>query len=260
LAANTVSAQTPDTGSRAPAQTDDSKPSGLLLDIKDYYTAPLHWDGKDWAYFGGALAVIAASHHYDTQVRTHFIKESKTPLTSKDSKEVQDALPALAAFGGTWVYANLVNEDAGRKEAWEMLEAAGLSSVTSFGLKFAAGRERPNQTSDSSQWGAGGSSFPSVHVAAATAIGTVLAESGGDDYRWLRRFLGYGLAGLTGYERLKHNAHWLSDTIAGAALGGATAHFVLQRSNHPSEDYESSSLTVVPIEGGAMLSYNRTLR
>ena len=60
-------------------------------------------------------------------------------------------------------------------------------------------------------------------------MGTVLAESGNDDYRWIRRLLGYGLGAATSYERLKHNAHWLSDTVAGAALGIATARFSMDR-------------------------------
>jgi len=49
------------------------QPSQLASDIK-----PLHGtialDRGDWAWFGGALVAIGAAHHYDTQVRTHFIK------------------------------------------------------------------------------------------------------------------------------------------------------------------------------------------
>jgi PAP2 superfamily len=240
-------------------QTGDKKHGGLLLDIKDYYTAPLHWDAKDWAYFGGAAAAIAAAHHYDTQVRTHFTKGSTTPLDNTNTKDLQDALPAVAAVGATWLYANMIDSNDGRTESWEMLEAAGLSSVTSYGLKYVAARQRPDQTTDPNKWRSGGSSFPSVHAAAAAAIGTILAESGNDEYRWARRFLGYGLMGFTGYERLKHNAHWLSDTIAGAALGASTAHFVMTRNHHSTTDSVSSSLMVVPVQGGAMLTYNRTL-
>jgi len=55
------------------------------------------------------------------------------------------------------------------------------------------------------------------------------AESGNDDYRWVRRILGYAVAGGTAYIRMKDNVHWLSDTVAGAALGVATARFVLNR-------------------------------
>jgi hypothetical protein len=84
----------------------------------------------------------------------------------------------------------------------------------------------------------------------------VLAESGNDKYRWLRRFLGYGMAGYTGYARLKHNAHWLSDTVAGAGIGMSTAHFVMDRHNGYAR---VGQLMWIPLNGGAMVSYSVVL-
>ena len=234
-------------------------PHPLLHDIEAYYTSPLHWDAKDWAYFGGGLALLAAARHYDTQVRTHFVAEGAKPLGGS-SDDLKDALPMIGAVAGTWAYANILGSSDGYREAWNMVEAGGLSVVDSYALKIVAGRERPNQTSDPNKWRKSGSSFPSIHAAAAFAIGTILAESGNDDDRWLRRFLGYGaVAGFTAFERLKHNAHWLSDDVAGAEIGGATAHFVLERAQERREarDY---SVSLVPIEGGAMLTYNLTIQ
>jgi hypothetical protein len=233
------------------------KHGGLLTDIGDYYTAPLHWDLKDWAYFGGAIGLVAAAHHYDSQVRTHFIKQGAEPIGGK-THDLEDAIPTLAAIGGTWLYSNMVDSGPGHHEAWNMLEAAGLSVTSSYMLKFATGRQRPNQTDDPNRWRKAGSSFPSFHASAAFAVGAVLAESGNDDHRIMRRFLGYGaVAGFTAFQRLKHNAHWLSDDVAGAALGGATAHFILERDaeSHAARD-RSSALSVAPLPGGAMLSYN----
>jgi membrane-associated phospholipid phosphatase len=132
-----------------------------------------------------------------------------------------------------------------------MLEAAGLSTATSYVLRYAAGRERPDVTSDPDQWRTGGNSFPSNHVTVAFAIGTVLAESGNDRYRWVRRFLGYGMAAYTGYARLDHNAHWLSDTVAGAALGIATGRFVTHRADERARPY---AFGVQPMQHGAMLT------
>jgi hypothetical protein len=230
---------------------------GLLLDIKDYYTAPLHWDLKDWGYFGGAVGLFAVARHYDSQVRTHFIKQGAKPIGGS-TKDLQDAIPGVAAVAGTWVYANFLDSAPGHREVWDMVEAAGFSVVTTYALKFAGGRERPDQTDNPNKWLKGGSSFPSLHASAAFAIGTVLAESGNDDYRWMRRFLGYGaVAGFTAFERLKHNAHWLSDDVAGAALGMATAHFVLERDPQRKAARErSSQLSFTPLPGGAMVSYN----
>jgi len=239
----------------APAPPEASG-TGLASDIKRYFTAPLHWDRGEWAWFGGALVAIGAAHHYDTQVRTHFVKTLGPSMTT-NSKDVQDALPAAAVFVATWGYANLIGDTNGRGEAWAMLEAAGLGSVTGYALKYAVGREGPDRTSNPNQWRkSGGNSFPSVHTTGAFAVGTVLAESGSDDYRWLRRLLGYGLGAATGYERLKHNAHWLSDTVGGAALGIASAHFAMNRRDRKDED---TGLSVVPVERGAMLTYHLSL-
>jgi len=224
-------------------------------DVKAYVTSPLHWDGRDWLYFGGSLAAIAAAHHYDDQVRTHFTTGNyASNLTNSSSSEGKDALPAVAVVGATWLYAGLINDSAGHREAASMVESAVLSCATGFVLRVAVGRERPNETDDANQWRAGSNSFPSLHATGAFAIGTVLAESGNDDYRWIRRVLGYGLGAATSYERLRHNAHWLSDTVAGAALGMSTAHFVMNRRGGPAS--YAGNLSVTPITGGAMLTFS----
>jgi membrane-associated phospholipid phosphatase len=229
--------------------------TGLLSDIKLYFTAPLRWDAQNWSWFGGALLAIGAARHYDSQVRTHFVK-NLAPGQTINSDDVQDAVPIAGVLLATWGYANLTDDASGRREAWTMLEAAGLSTVTAYALKYVIARQGPDQTSDPNEWfKSGGKSFPSEHSTAAFAVGTVLAESGNDEYRWLRRLLGYGLGIATSYERLKHNAHWLSDTVAGAALGAASANFAMKRTSRTDEE---SGLSVVPMQGGAMLTYRVT--
>jgi hypothetical protein len=223
-------------------------------DAKLYVTAPVRWDSEDWLYFGGTLVVIGASHGLDGKVRDHFAKGSKAILNGKDPNSTRDAIPAAALVAGTFAYAALIGDSAGRVETYTMLEAAAFSGVTTEALKFAAGRERPNETTLVNRWRAGGSSFPSLHASAAFAIGTVLAESGNDDYRWIRRVLGYGVATATVYMRLHDNVHWLSDTVAGAAIGISTAHFTMNRREQHAR--RGGEWSIAPTEhGGAMLSY-----
>jgi membrane-associated phospholipid phosphatase len=112
-------------------------------------------------------------------------------------------------------------------------------------------------TADRGEWGGDGEAFPSVHTTAAFAIGTVLAESGDDRHRWLRRVLGYGLAVGTAHARMDHDAHWLSDTVAGAGLGIATARFVMKRR----EQRESRArFELVPTGDGIAVGYTVDLR
>jgi hypothetical protein len=241
----------------APEAEPAGQPSALATDIKLYFTAPLRWSLGDWALFGGALVAIGASHHYDTEVRTHFVKDLQPGQTIKPN-DVQDFIPTVAVVGLTWGFSAWKHDPDGQRETWAMVEAAGLGSVTAYAMKYIARREGPDQTSDPNEWfKSGGKSFPSEHATAAFAVGTVLAESGNDDYRWVRRFLGYGLGIATSYARLKHNTHWLSDVVAGAALGAASARFSMDRT-YRSE--QTSGLSLVPVPGGAMLSYRVTLQ
>lgn len=239
-----------DSAQMPPPESQPGPPS-VLSDVGAYFTAPVRWDRGDWAWFGGTVLAIALAHRYDSQVRTHFVGTGPAPSTNKN--DTKDAIPTAAVFGGTWAFALLTQDHDGYREGWAMIEAGALSGVTAYALKFAAARQRPDATTDPNEWfKGGGDSFPSLHSTAAFAVGTVLAESGNDDYRFVRRLLGYGIGVFTSYERLKHNAHWLSDTVAGAALGISSARFTMDRRYGESSE---SHLALVPIEGGAMLTY-----
>jgi hypothetical protein len=245
----------------AAARADRAGPArrGVGSDLKAYVTAPLRWRGRDWLELGGMLAAVGVAYQRDDDVRDHFVPPSDPGTGDTGTSDLHDAVPAAVALGGTWLYATLIDDDDGRREAATMLEAAVFSSAAAFLIKDAAGRERPNVTTDPGNWGESGDSFPSMHVAAAFAIGAVLAESGNDRYRWLRRVLGYGIGLGTAYERLDHNAHWLSDTVAGAGLGLATARFAMKR-REPGAGERAGAISVLPLDGGMMLSYAVPLR
>lgn len=235
----------------AASMADSFSVSDALNDAKLYYTAPLRWDAEDWLYFGAALTAIGASHEFDSRVRTHFVNP-KDPLNGADKNSARDALPAVALIVGTGLYAGAIGDRDGYRETWSLLEAGVFSVTTSEVLTLAAGRERPDATTSPNMWRQGGDTFPSVHVSAAFAIGTVFAESGNDEYRWIRRILGYGVAAGTAYIRVRENVHWLSDTVAGSALGIATARFVLNRQGSGEQD---ASLQFQPVKNGWQLAY-----
>ncbi len=229
----------------------------LWTDTKLYFTSPVRWDAQDWLYFGGAVGVIAAAHQFDGRIRTHFAGPAPV-LDGKDKNSVRDAVPAVAALVGTWAVAQFVDSSGGRVEAYSMAEAAAFSTITTEGLKYAAGRRRPNETWRVDDWRASGASFPSLHSSVAFAIGTVLAESGPDDLRWARRLVGYGMAGLTGYLRLHDNSHWFSDVVAGGVIGVSSAAFVL---NRRASHYSDIGMSVSPAAGGGVaVNFSWTVR
>jgi hypothetical protein len=237
-----------------PCAADPSSMRGVIEDTKLYFTAPLRWDERDWLQFGGSLAAIGIAHEYDSTVRDHFVSDADS--ARKETNDLRDAAPLAAMVVGTWAAAALWDDRAGFEEGRVMLEAGALTALSTTLFKFAAGRRRPNETTQVDDWRSGGDSFPSMHVSTTFAVGTVLAESGNDEYRWLRRGIGYGFAAATAYARLDSNAHWLSDTVAGAALGIATAQFTMQRRD---EHASRLALMVVPVEGGVVLTYSLQL-
>lgn len=232
------------------------QPREALEDTKLYFTAPLRWDGRDWIEFGSTLVAIGIVHEFDDDVRDHFAG-ANAPLDGEDPNSLDDALPAAAMLAGTWLLAGFVDEPGAWREVGSMIEATAFTLVSTEILKLSFGRQRPNETTDPDQWFEGGDSFTSGHTGIAFAIGTVLAESGDDRYRWPRRFLGYGLAGATAYLRMDHNAHWASDVAAGAALGLSTARFVMNRREVSTD---KTAFAITPGEqGGIMFTFQMPL-
>jgi hypothetical protein len=226
-------------------------------DLKSYSTAPLRWDQGDWIEFGLVGAATAAAYRYDDDVRRHFATRAHAAQPGERPGELRDLVPAAIVLAATWAGAELSGSQQGKNEGWAMLEAAGLSAGSATAFKYAFGRERPNDTTQHDEWFQNGTAFPSMHTTVAFAVGTVLAESGNDRYRWVRRVLGYGIGGATAYLRLRSNVHWLSDTIAGAGLGIATADFVLGREN---ARRRGTHVQLWPTpDGGAMLMYTAVL-
>jgi membrane-associated phospholipid phosphatase len=240
------------------ARADSSVVLDTLEDVKLYFTAPIRWDEYDWLAFAGSLAAVGVAHEFDSRVREHFATGPSSGLNGgQDKNSLRDALPTVALIGGTFAYAAFLGDSAGYRETWSLAEAGVLSTVTAEALSYAAGRERPDGSTSPNRWRAGGDSFPSVHASAAFAVGTVFAESGNDEYRWIRRIIGYGVAGATAYVRVKDNLHWTSDTVAGAALGIATARFVLNRRE---QSDVRTSFDIEPTKNGWQAGYSVQFR
>jgi len=109
---------------------------------------------------------------------------------------------------------------------WQSLDADALAGAGALALKYTFQRERPSQTNNPNEWfkGPHSQSFPSADVAATAALVTPLILEYREDDPWV-----YLLAGLPIFDmaaRLKARAHWPTDVLAGAALGGFSGYLV----------------------------------
>ncbi|GAB2765156.1 hypothetical protein GCM10027275_03060 [Rhabdobacter roseus] len=106
----------------------------------------------------------------------------------------------------------------GRYPFREQVLLAVLSNVAALGVTYAikqiARYPRPD--------GSGYDAFPSGHATRAFTAATLLHKEYGPRSAWYS-VGGYGVATATGTLRVLENQHWLSDVLAGAAVGiGAT--------------------------------------
>lgn len=83
------------------------------------------------------------------------------------------------------------------------------------GLKYTVCRGRPD--------GSSFNSFPSGHTATSFMSATLLHKEYGWKYPWLS-ICGYSIATFVGASRVLNKRHWMSDVVAGAAIGIGSVH------------------------------------
>lgn len=100
-----------------------------------------------------------------------------------------------------------------------------LAGLVTSGTKEVFGRPRPNASLDADEFRpfSGQNSFPSGHATLAFALATSLSD---EIHRpWATVGL-YTFATGTAWSRLNDNKHWLSDVVAGAAVGVVSAKLI----------------------------------
>lgn len=100
-----------------------------------------------------------------------------------------------------------------------------LAAAISTAGKMSLGRMRPSSERDADDFKpfSGSESFPSGHTTMAFALATSLAHE--IRQPWATAGL-LTLAAGTGWSRLNDNQHWLSDVLAGAAVGVTSAKLI----------------------------------
>jgi len=91
-------------------------------------------------------------------------------------------------------------------------------------LKGVSQRARPLAGHERSEFFDGGDSFPSGHSTQAWALATIIANEYQD--RRSIQLLAYGTAAAVSAARFTGNKHYLSDILAGSAIGYAIGKYV----------------------------------
>ena len=140
-------------------------------------------------------------------------------------QERQADLPPGAAEGG---------ETRLGRTFWQSIDASASAGIVSEVAKRAFSRVRPiDSNGNPDLWfkGNGNESFPSGEVTLVSSIVTPFVLEYGGDHPWV-----YGLEALPVYDaiaRLKLQAHWQTDVLAGFALGTAAGWFMHRNPDSP---------------------------
>lgn len=113
--------------------------------------------------------------------------------------------------------------------AWRSVDALALTGFAAEAGKRAFGRLRPEESADPGEWRKGGKSFPSGEVAEISGIVTPYVLEYGADHP-----AAYALELLPAYDaiaRMKVQAHWQSDVLAGFALGTLSGYLAHRESS-----------------------------
>ncbi len=135
------------------------------------------------------------------------------------------ALIATEAGGALWFGKD---EPLGRT-FWQAVDASVISGLGAQGLKRIFGRARPDQGGDPNSWFRGSccQSFPSGEVALQASFVTPFVVDYARDHPWI--WAPEALPLYDAIARLKSQAHWQSDLIAGWMLGSAVGYWSARR-------------------------------
>lgn len=212
-------------------------------DTKAIVVSPTKWNEHDWTKFGAFVALESGLIFADQSV-ADFAQSHKNNTESYISRNILEHFGAehsIIVMSGILTYGMLAKNEKFVSTALLAFESFALASLVTRIPKTLVGRERPDNWQGDGPFTFngpfGGSSFPSGHTTASFAVASVIATQFRDS-KWIP-VAAYSVAGLAGLSRIYDNKHWLTDVVAGAAIGTLVGNLVSHRTSN-------SRLTVVP--------------
>lgn len=199
----------------------------ILQDQKAIWTAPLHIQRDDtkWIVPGsiGLMALITTDRITGDEM-------AEVDGQVGVSKAISHAGSAytLGAVAGTFYFLGRKNNDARARETGLLSAEALVNSMLVGGaLKIITQRARPAGGHERSEFFDGGSSFPSGHSTQVWAVATVIASEYHD--RRSVQIAAFATATAVSVARFAGHKHYLSDVLAGSALGYGIGKYVYHK-------------------------------
>jgi len=198
----------------------------ILRDQKAIWTAPLHVDRGDAKWMVPAGIGFMALATTDRITGDEMGEAERQVGLSKAISEA-GSVYGLGAVAATFYFVGRKNHNYRARETGLLSAEALIDSViVESALKGITQRARPSAGRERSEFFDGGSSFPSGHSTQAWAVATVIANEYKD--RRAVQIAAYGIASAVSVARFTGHKHYLSDVIAGSALGYGIGRYVYE--------------------------------
>lgn len=214
----------------------------ILRDQKAIWTAPFHLERSDMKW------VIPSSIGFMALVTTDRITGDEIFEADRQVKASQwisnaGSVYGLSAVAGTFYLIGRKKNNYRARETGVLSAEAMINSIIVEGaLKGITQRARPLDGRERSEFFDGGSSFPSGHSTQAWAVATVIAHEYKD--RPAVQIAAYGIASAVSVARFTGHKHYISDVLAGSALGFGIGKFVYHAHHRESLTEDDSGETV----------------
>jgi membrane-associated phospholipid phosphatase len=224
-------------------------PSLLVHDTGAVLTAPLRWEEPEWKLFARDAGIVLGSMLVLDEAAQNIAQHNRDGATEPVARffEPLGTHYSFAVLGAFYVEGVALEDTTAvavvRDGLTSSIIAAGIITPV---LKIATGRSRPRENQGAHDFHpfSGRQSFPSGHTTQAFAVASVIAEH--YESPWVDA-ASYGAASIVGYARILHNAHFLSDVLAGAMIGTAVGKYVVKL-NQPAS--HGIAIRPMPVPGG----------
>ena len=226
LATFITNAQIP-SASPSPSSLEKDFFKNILQDQKAIWTAPFHIQRADskWIVPGsiGLMALITT----DRITGDEMAESDRQVGLSRAISQAGSTYTLGAVSGAFYFFGREKNNARARETGLLSAEALVDSLLVSSALKVVTQRARPMTGIERSEFFDGGNSFPSGHSTQAWAVATIIASEY-KDHRSVQ-VAAYATATAVSVARFAGHKHYLSDVLAGSALGYGIGKYVYHK-------------------------------
>lgn len=196
----------------------------ILSDQKAIWTAPLHVERSDAKWMIPAGVGLMALFTTDRITGDEMSEARRQVAASRAISHAGSVYGLGAAATAFYLFGRKEHDYRARETGLLSAEALIDSAIVEGALKEITQRARPADGVERSEFFDGGTSFPSGHSTQVWAVATVVAN----EYKHRRavQVAAYGVATAVSVARFTGQKHYISDVVAGSALGYGIGRYV----------------------------------